>query len=103
MFLSDLVYILNIFLLIVDRLCLIRYSLGNYEKRLFMPARVKIPAEVYSRISGYFRPVNQWNRGKQEEFLNRATVNVCSLSGEMILSSSEGLNTAVSISSDRFH
>ncbi len=32
---------------------------------------VKVPVEVYSRVVGYFRPVNQWNRGKQEEFLNR--------------------------------
>jgi anaerobic ribonucleoside-triphosphate reductase len=32
---------------------------------------VKVPVEVYSRVVGYFRPVNQWNKGKQEEFLNR--------------------------------
>ncbi len=27
--------------------------------------------EVYSRIVGYFRPVNDWNRGKKEEFGER--------------------------------
>ena len=27
--------------------------------------------EVYSRIVGYLRPVQQWNRGKQEEFNDR--------------------------------
>lgn len=27
--------------------------------------------EVYSRIVGYIRPVNQWNKGKQMEFRNR--------------------------------
>lgn len=27
--------------------------------------------EVYSRIVGYFRPVKQWNNGKQEEFSER--------------------------------
>jgi len=32
---------------------------------------VKVPVEVYSRVVGYFRPVNQWNRGKQEEFKER--------------------------------
>lgn len=32
---------------------------------------VKVPVEVYSRVVGYFRPVNQWNKGKQEEFINR--------------------------------
>jgi hypothetical protein len=30
-----------------------------------------IPAEVYSRVSGYFRPVAQWNKGKQSEFTDR--------------------------------
>jgi len=28
--------------------------------------------EVYSRIVGYFRPVKQWNNGKQAEFEDRA-------------------------------
>jgi len=27
--------------------------------------------EVYSRVVGYLRPVNQWNEGKREEFDNR--------------------------------
>jgi hypothetical protein len=27
--------------------------------------------EVYSRIVGYFRPVQNWNAGKQEEFRDR--------------------------------
>ncbi|HNX60764.1 MAG TPA: anaerobic ribonucleoside-triphosphate reductase [Spirochaetota bacterium] len=31
----------------------------------------KVPVEVYSRVVGYYRPVNQWNRGKQEEFAER--------------------------------
>jgi len=33
----------------------------------------KVPAEVYSRVVGYFRPVKQWNKGKQEEFAKRKT------------------------------
>ncbi|HOO70477.1 MAG TPA: anaerobic ribonucleoside-triphosphate reductase [Spirochaetota bacterium] len=32
---------------------------------------LKVPVEVYSRVAGYFRPVNQWNKGKQEEFRER--------------------------------
>ncbi len=32
---------------------------------------LKIQTEVYSRVAGYFRPVNQWNKGKQEEFSER--------------------------------
>lgn len=27
--------------------------------------------EVYSRIVGYFRPVQNWNMGKREEFRER--------------------------------
>ena len=29
--------------------------------------------EVFSRVCGYFRPVCNWNRGKQEEFKERKT------------------------------
>jgi len=32
---------------------------------------LKVPVEVYSRVVGYFRPVNQWNNGKKEEFKDR--------------------------------
>ncbi len=28
-------------------------------------------AEVYARIVGYYRPVNNWNKGKKEEFFQR--------------------------------
>jgi len=29
--------------------------------------------EVYSRIVGYFRPVENWNVGKRQEFKDRVT------------------------------
>lgn len=32
--------------------------------------------EVYSRIVGYMRPVNQWNEGKQQEFADRKLFSV---------------------------
>jgi len=32
--------------------------------------------EVYSRIVGYIRPVQQWNAGKQEEWKDRKTFKV---------------------------
>ncbi|QLA17368.1 ribonucleoside triphosphate reductase [Desulfolutivibrio sulfoxidireducens] len=31
------------------------------------------PAEVYTRIVGYYRPVSQWNKGKQSEYADRVT------------------------------
>ena len=34
-----------------------------------MPQRT--PCEVYSRVVGYIRPVDQWNPGKQSEFYDR--------------------------------
>ena len=32
--------------------------------------------EVYSRVTGYFRPVANWNKGKQEEFRDRKVFKV---------------------------
>ncbi len=32
--------------------------------------------EVYSRITGYYRPVQNWNAGKSEEFKERKTYNI---------------------------
>lgn len=37
---------------------------------------IVVPVEVYSRVVGYFRPVNQWNKGKRSEFKERK---VCSI------------------------
>ena len=33
----------------------------------------KQKCEVYSRVSGYMRPVSAWNDGKREEFRDRVT------------------------------
>lgn len=30
-----------------------------------------MPCEIYSRVTGYLRPVKQWNPGKREEFKAR--------------------------------
>jgi anaerobic ribonucleoside-triphosphate reductase len=37
---------------------------------------VKVPCEVYSRIVGYLRPVQAWNKGKQQEFQERQTFDI---------------------------
>jgi anaerobic ribonucleoside-triphosphate reductase len=31
----------------------------------------KVKCEIYSRVSGYYRPVQQWNKGKQAEMNDR--------------------------------
>ena len=37
-----------------------------------MSGKIKaIRAEVYSRVVGYYRPVDAWNKGKQEEYKDR--------------------------------
>jgi len=36
-----------------------------------MATRCNEKTEVYSRVCGFFRPVQQWNRGKKEEFKDR--------------------------------
>jgi len=35
----------------------------------------KTRCEVYSRVCGYLRPINQWNEGKQAEWKDRKTFN----------------------------
>lgn len=43
------------------------------EDGTVIPASERERAEVYSRVVGYLRPVEQWNAGKQEEFADRRT------------------------------
>lgn len=35
-----------------------------------------IQCEVFSRVVGYIRPIQQWNEGKQEEFKDRLLFSV---------------------------
>jgi len=35
-----------------------------------------LPCEVYSRVVGYFRPIQNWNPGKREEFEERKPFNI---------------------------
>ncbi len=41
-----------------------------------MRHRCNAKTEVYSRVVGFYRPVQQWNKGKREEFKERRTFNV---------------------------
>ena len=34
------------------------------------------PCEVYSRVVGYLRPVQNWNKGKKEEFALRKNMKI---------------------------
>ncbi len=48
--------------------------LREIEKLKEMKAKIHgSKCEVYSRVVGYLRPVEQWNDGKQQEFRERKT------------------------------
>jgi anaerobic ribonucleoside-triphosphate reductase len=52
------------------------YIAGEHQTCPTCEAQKKTTAcEVYSRVVGYLRPVNQWNRGKQQEFRDRKMFN----------------------------
>ena len=36
-----------------------------------MEEKKRTKCEIYSRIVGYLRPINQWNEGKQAEWKER--------------------------------
>ncbi len=48
----------------------------NNQKNETSPNACGEPCEVYSRVTGYFRPVSNWNHGKKEEFNNRKTFEI---------------------------
>jgi len=53
------------------------YLTGKHEFCPICAGEDKVTeCEVYSRVVGYLRPVDQWNEGKQQEFKNRTTYNV---------------------------
>ena len=39
------------------------------------------PTECYSRVVGYLRPVQGWNKGKKEEFSMRKPYHICCPNG----------------------
>jgi ribonucleoside-triphosphate reductase len=39
----------------------------------------KIPTEVFSRVCGYYRPIDQANKGKREEISERKVMDVKNL------------------------
>ena len=43
------------------------------EDGKIIPKSKRQKCEVYSRVVGYLRPVDQWNNGKKQEFRERKT------------------------------
>ena len=48
----------------------------NGEHFICPQCTVEQPCEVYSRVVGFLRPVQQWHKGKQEEFSQRRTFKI---------------------------
>lgn len=58
--------------------------------------------EVYSRIVGYFRPVQRWNIGKKEEFKDRFEYSeVKSLQHEFIGDAEEACTEPITLRVER--
>ncbi|MFC1612761.1 anaerobic ribonucleoside-triphosphate reductase [Patescibacteria group bacterium] len=45
--------------------------MSNQSNPTILQNQKRQKCEVYSRVSGYLRPVNSWNKGKQAEFYDR--------------------------------
>jgi anaerobic ribonucleoside-triphosphate reductase len=43
------------------------------EDGKIIPKSKRQKCEIYSRVVGYLRPVDQWNNGKKQEFRERKT------------------------------
>lgn len=56
------------------------------KKEVILMSKCNRKCEVYSRVVGYYRPVQFWNDGKQQEYKERKT-----FSEEVCLRSSEGV------------
>ena len=57
-----------------DRLTRARLEIAKIEEELKQVHGT--PCEIYSRVVGYHRPIQNWNKGKQEEFKERVTFRV---------------------------
>ena len=53
--------------------------------------------EVYSRITGYYRPVKNWNAGKSQEFKDRRTYKVEGLASRPLTDFKEEVRTPVTV------
>ena len=49
---------------------------GYISGEVYVCAKCGSSCEVYSRVVGYLRPINQWNDGKRAEFAIRRTYKI---------------------------
>ena len=44
---------------------------------------LKVPALIFSRVSGYYTTIRGWNKGKQEEFSERRKIKIPEVKNEL--------------------
>ena len=49
------------------------------QRRTLYLSEMRQKAEVYSRITGYYRPVQNWNDGKAQEYKTEPFMMLCIL------------------------
>ena len=67
---------------VVRRRKVVEWCILTIEKRKRAMSKCGRTCEVYSRVTGYMRPVKQWNLGKQEEYGERKPYNLAKSSVE---------------------
>lgn len=56
-------------------------------------SEIKIPAEIWCRTCGYFRPISNQNKGKAEEFRERVNLKVPESDAMIYRASTRSFNT----------
>jgi anaerobic ribonucleoside-triphosphate reductase len=51
-------------------------QIKDIEDRIVDPNLCEGTASTYTRITGYFRPIELWNIGKNEEYMQRLEYNI---------------------------
>lgn len=59
--------------------------MSQAQKSLKQSSNKRIPCEIYSRVVGYLRPIQDWNPGKQQEFEERVMYKMPNTEGRAIV------------------
>jgi anaerobic ribonucleoside-triphosphate reductase len=54
----------------------IEEQIKSIKDKMIDPNLCEGTASTYTRITGYYRPVEMWNTGKKEEYIQRLEYNI---------------------------
>ena len=69
---------------------------SNHTNEGGLMERGKCGTEVFSRVTGFFRPVETWNRGKTEEFKDRKRFHMGNVESKICTVPVKGLERGLS-------